>query len=362
MEQVDVAIVGARVGGSVLATLLAQAGHRVLVVDAARFPSDTISTHFFRGEGLGAALVRLGLLDAVLALGCPPLRRQYDYAGMDPTPLIGPPQDPGELGYALSVRRLSLDVLLVERARAAGADVREATVVRALTWEGDRVTGLVTEGEGGRVETAARLVVGADGRSSLVARLVQAGEERREPASRAMYYRYVRGYRGPGDSWDGPEFSLIGDEMVYVFPSDDDVACVAVSVNLAVFQTFRSDPDAAFADRVASHPGIGPRFAGSMGLGRLLASGLKDAVVRAPWGPGWALVGDASMHQDPWSGLGMDNAGTHATYLAEAIDDWLAGRRSETDAFADYHRRRDAHALPGFDQTATLGRDLSQML
>jgi flavin-dependent dehydrogenase len=96
--------------------------------------------------------------------------------------------------------------------------------------------------------------------------------------------------------------------------------------------------------------------------GRMLGSGPKDAVVRVPTGPGWALVGDASMHQDPWSGLGMDNAATHATYLAESIDAWLGGRMTEDGALAGYHRRRDEHALPGYAETAELGRDLSVLL
>jgi 2-polyprenyl-6-methoxyphenol hydroxylase-like FAD-dependent oxidoreductase len=98
--EVDVAIVGARIAGSVTAALLGTAGYRVLVVDTATFPSDTISTHFFRGAGLGAVLARLGLLDDVLALGSSPLTREYDFRGDDPTPVIEGPQDPGDVGSA----------------------------------------------------------------------------------------------------------------------------------------------------------------------------------------------------------------------------------------------------------------------
>jgi flavin-dependent dehydrogenase len=91
----------------------------------------------------------------------------------------------------------------------------------------------------------------------------------------------------------------------------------------------------------------------------MLGTGPKDAVVRRPIGPGWALVGDASLHQDPWTGLGMDNAAVHAGFLAEAVTGWLAGHEPEAEAFATYHQRRDAHALDGFDETARYGRDLS---
>ena len=113
--EVDVAIVGARIAGSVTAALLGAAGYRVLVVDSATFPSDTISTHFFRGAGLGAVLARLELLDDVLALGSPPLTREYDFRGDDPAPVIEGPQDPGDVGFCLSIR-----------AEAAGSPARRA--------------------------------------------------------------------------------------------------------------------------------------------------------------------------------------------------------------------------------------------
>lgn len=358
----DVAIVGARVAGSIAGALLAEAGHHVVVVDSASFPSDTISTHFFRGAGLGSVLVRLGLIEDVHALRSPPLTRQYWYGGSDPTPMVDGPQDPGELGYGLSVRRLPFDALLVERARAGGADVRERTVARELVMDRGRVRGVVVEHDGRRETIHAAIVVGADGRGSSVARWLEADVERREPATRALYFRYLTGFRGPGGAWDGPEFSVVGDEMAYVFPSDEDVACLAVSVTLDVFATFRRGPEAAFDERIRRHPAIAPRYQASAPISRVLGTGPKDALIRRSRGPGWALVGDAAMHQDPWTGFGMDNAGVHAGFLAAAIDDWLAGRTTEDAALEMYRERRDEHAIPGFEFTADHGRDLSTLL
>jgi flavin-dependent dehydrogenase len=362
-EQFDVAIVGARVAGSVAASLLGEAGYRVLLIDATTFPSDTISTHFFRGAGLGSILERLGLVDPVLALGSPPLTCQYMFNGTDREPAVEPPQDPGSLGFALSVRRLGLDQLLLDRARAtAGVTVREGTTARSLLRDDDgRVAGIVVEGGGDQEAVTARIVVGADGRGSAIARWVEAPVLRREPASRAMYFRYLRGYTGPDGSWNGPEFSFLHDELVYAFPSDDDVTCLAISINLEMFAAFRTAAETMFSQRVLAHRGVGARFAHATPLGRVLGSGPKDGVVRAPSGPGWALVGDSGLNQDPWTGLGMDNAGIHASFLAEAIDAWLSGRSTERDAFEEYGRGRDAHALPGFEFTADLGRDLTRM-
>ena len=362
MPDADVAIVGARVAGSVLAALLGEAGYRVIAVDAAAFPSDTISTHFFRGAGLGSVLERLGLVERVRGLGSPELRNEYTYPGENGRPRVGPPQDPGSLGYCLSVRRQPLDAILVERARAIpGVEIWESTPARGLLVEDGRVVGIEVDRAGSLVPIRARLVVGADGRASSVARWLDAPIERREPAARAMYYRYLRDFPGPDGSWDGPEFSFVGDEIAYAFPSDDGVMCLAVSVNLEAFGAFRTRSEAAFDERIARHSAFAARFEAASRDGRLLASGPKDALIRTPTGPGWALVGDASLSQDPWTGLGMDNAGVHATFLAEAVDDWLSGRVPESTSFARYGLRLNEHAMAGFDFTAELGRDLSRM-
>ena len=108
MNEYDLIIVGARIAGATLAALLGDAGYRVLLVDRVRFPAPTLSTHFFRGAGLLSVLGRLTLLDRVLALGAPPLVCQYIYANGSSHASSEPPQAPGEVGYCLSVRRITL--------------------------------------------------------------------------------------------------------------------------------------------------------------------------------------------------------------------------------------------------------------
>jgi flavin-dependent dehydrogenase len=359
----DVAIVGARVAGSTAASMLGDAGLHVLLVDAASFPSDTISTHFFRGAGFVSVLDRLGVLDEVLSLGPPKLTCEYLFETGAAVPAVGDPQTPGAVGYSLSVRRLALDRILLERARRTpNVEVWESTSAREMTRNDDgRVTGLIVERDGRRDRVDASLVVGADGRGSFVARQVGAEVVRREAASRAMYFRYVRGYAPIDGRPDGPDFSFNGDELVYAFPSDDDVTCIALSINLTEFERFRAAPEAGFTERVSAHPGIAERFRAAEPISRLLGSGPKDAIVRAASGPGWALVGDAGLHQDPWTGFGMDNASIQAALLAESTVDWLTGGVGEARAFHSYERRRNEHALPGFDFTAEGGRDLTRV-
>ena len=105
-DRYDVIVVGARVAGSTLAALLGDAGASVLLVDGARFPSTTPSTHFFRGAGLVAVLERLGVLEQALALGSPPLTRQFDYEDGGPDAADGPPQG-GRRGRPAPARRMT---------------------------------------------------------------------------------------------------------------------------------------------------------------------------------------------------------------------------------------------------------------
>lgn len=363
VQHYDALVVGARIAGATVAALLGDAGYRVLLIDRARFPSATLSTHFFRGAGLLAVLARLHLLDRVLALDAPLLEHCYYYSPETATPLVGPPQEPGTVGFDLSVRREVLDALLVQRARSVSTvETAERTSVVALLWEGERVVGahLVTP-EGPR-QVRARIVIGADGHGSFVARAVAAPLEEAEPASRAMYYQYLRGFGGPdGRKVDGAEFSQREDELAYALPSDAGVTCVALSLNLAEFAWLRLAPEKRFHERLERHSALAERVRAATPCSPVLGSGPIPNYVRVPAGPGWALVGDAGLHQDPWSGVGMDTAGVHATFLAEALLAWFGKSMPEEEALARYHRRRNDHALTGYHRTVTLARDLRQL-
>ena len=356
-DDYDVIVVGARIAGSTLAALLGDAGVPVLLLDRARFPSTTLSTHYFRGAGMVGVLQRLGILDEVLALGSPPLVREHVYAGRSAERTDGPAQNPGDAGYCLSVRREPLDAILLARARRpASVDVAEGTPVADLVRDGGRVAGV-------RLvdcrEVRARFVVGADGRNSLVAKQVGAAAEEDAPAYRAVYYRYVDGFLGPdGAAPDGVELSLLGDEIAYVFPSDAGLTCVALSVNLETFRRLRREPQRRFAEQLATHPAVAARVAAARPDGRLWACGPERSWVRVPWGDGWALVGDAGLHQDPWSGLGIDLASVHATFLADALLDALGGT-DEREALARYHARRNQHGLGPYRETTRGAADVS---
>ena len=305
-------------------------------------------------------LSRLGLIDQVLALGSPRLAQTYTYVDGKADPHVSPPKEPGDAGYSLSVRREPLLHILLQHAIShASVECSPRTRFLDTIVEGNRVVGARLATTTGERKVRARIVVGADGRHSAVARAVAAADETSDPPIRGLFHRYVKRFPGPRDGVpDGAEFSLLDDELAYVFPSDDGVTCVALSVGLAAFAEMRRAPETRFRERLERHLGIAGRFAASIPEGKQLGCGPEPSWVRVPVGLGWALVGDAGLHQDPWTGRGMDTASTHAVFLFEALLEWFQGRATETQALAQYHSRRNAHGLPMYRETLSGGRDL----
>jgi 2-polyprenyl-6-methoxyphenol hydroxylase-like FAD-dependent oxidoreductase len=173
-EMFDAIVVGARCAGSPTAMLLARRGYRVLLIDRASFPSDTISTHYIWQQGT-ACLKRWGLLDRVLATNCPP----FSSIGLDlgAFQLVGDPPAVDGVAEICVPRRTVLDKILLNAAADSGAEVREGFTLTGLTSADGRVTGIRGHGrDGAEVEEQARIVIGADGRNSPVAEAVGAAE------------------------------------------------------------------------------------------------------------------------------------------------------------------------------------------
>jgi len=158
----DFIIVGARCAGSPAGMLLAQKGYRVLIVDRATFPSDTISTHVIHPRGV-SALSRWGLLERLIATGCPPIHT-YDF-DFGPFVISGSPGT-AESPVSYCPRRTVLDKLLVDGAAEAGAEIREGFSVEELTFEDGRVSGIKGRSKsGGPIAESSGIVIGADERN-----------------------------------------------------------------------------------------------------------------------------------------------------------------------------------------------------
>src|SRR5687767_13655496 len=146
MQEFDVIIVGARCAGSPTAMLLARKGYRVLLVDQATFPSDTISSHHVQQPAV-ASLQRWGLLDKLIASDCPSTKNWIFDVG--PFALHGSPTPFDGVADAYAPRRTVLDKMLVDAAVEAGAEVREDFIVQEIVFEGSRVTGMRGKSRGG---------------------------------------------------------------------------------------------------------------------------------------------------------------------------------------------------------------------
>ena len=357
----DAIVVGARCGGSPTAMLLARQGHRVLLVDKATFPSDTLSTHYLHQPAV-AALHRWGLLPEVVASGCPPILQQAIDFG--PFTLRGapPPVDGVAEGYC--VRRTILDEILVRAAADAGVEVRQGFLVDGLQREGDRVVGLRGQGIGrAMVSEHARIVVGADGMNSLVARAVDAATTEAHPSMTCAYYSYWSGV-------DVTEAELYPrpDRMVIAAPTNDGHTMVISYWPAAEFREVRGDVEGHFMRALELAPDLAERVRGGRRVAPFRGTGNLPNFMRRPQGDGWALVGDAGYHKDPILALGITDAFRDAELLASAVHQGLSGTQSLASALAGYEQQRDAQAAQGFQNTlqfATLQpppRDVQQLM
>ncbi len=356
MPDVDVTVVGARVAGSTLAALLGEHGHRILLLDRATFPSDTLSTHFFRAPAL-RAFQRLGVFDEVQSTA-PHLVSSYN--DVDGHTFSEPVEGPDGLAYYLCVRRITLDDILTRRARREPlVDLREGAKVQSLLWEDSRVTGVQWTQGNQSFETTARVVVGADGFNSVVARQVSPQVEHTEPINRAMYYAYYAGFEP--QSGPAAEFHYRGNDLVYVFPCDGGLTLLAASVPISEFPVFRREPAEMLESYFKSRPTLAPRLRAANRVGRIMGEGNIPGYMRVPYGAGWALVGDASLIMDPYSGQGIDQGSTHAVLLADALHAWLADELPWAEAMTGYHRARNDFTQKTYLRTCTFSRDLRPM-
>jgi 2-polyprenyl-6-methoxyphenol hydroxylase-like FAD-dependent oxidoreductase len=352
----DVIIVGSRIAGSITGTILGENGHRVLVLDRARFPSDTLSTHFFRAPSL-RAFQRISIHEDIQATA-PQLRVNYNV--VDGIVFPEPVEEPEDYPFHMCVRRITLDDILVRRLKQTpNVKLLEGAKVDSLVWEEDRVVGVTWKGSDDRNEARAKVVIGADGLRSFVAKGVNAEYEAQEPVNRAMYYAYFRGI----EPQEGPaaEFHYRGNHLAYVIPCDDDLTLIAISVPIDMFGEFKRDPEGNLMEKLGEMKEIAPRLENAERDGPIRGSGSVSGYLRIPYGPGWALVGDASMVMDPWSGQGIDQASTHAVMLARHLDEFLAGEKGWDVAMKAYHEARNEFSMKTYRRTCTFSRDLRPM-
>lgn len=347
----DVVVVGARVAGSASAMLLARAGLRVLVLDRMRPGADALSTHALMRAGT-LQLTRWGLLEQVVAAGTPPVRRTvFHYGDGETVPVSLKPAAGVDALYA--PRRTVLDPILVQEAERCGATVEFGVAVTAvLRGDDGRVVGVrVRDAAGTEREERADLVVGADGRGSLVATEVGASTLVAGRNASSVVYGYFADLPVEGYEWYWSLRRSAG-----VIPTTGGLSCVFVGAPAADVAALRRvlAPQAVFRTLAGqTSPELVERLRAATPVERLRHDAGRPGHLRTPSGPGWALVGDAGYWKDPLSTHGLTDAVRDAELLARAV---VAAReaggtssRAGAEAMAAYQATRDRLSMQMVD-------------
>jgi flavin-dependent dehydrogenase len=314
-EVVDVVVVGARCAGAATAMLMARAGLRVLNVDRSPAGTDTLSTHALMRGGV-LQFKRWGLLQALERLQAPRITQTVFYYGDERVPVTIKPKHGVDALYA--PRRTAIDAMIVDAARRAGARVEHRTsLVGVTTNETGRVTGVrLRRADGATRVVRASLVVGADGASSRLAKLVGARETALSTNASCTLYRYA-----PGLGLDGYHWHFADGASAGAIPTGDGATCVFVSTHHHRFRELtREGIDTAFERLLRrTAPELAARMARPAREGRLYAFAGRAGFMRQSVGPGWALVGDAGYFKDPGTSHGMTDALRDAELLTRSF-------------------------------------------
>ena len=340
----DVIIIGSRIAGAALALRLGQAQARVLLIEKAELPSDTLSSAFLWPPTL-MYFDRLGILNEINR-NLPELNTWIKFReGIE---ICGTPPWSGSYHYSLSPKRIYLDEILLKQALQTGnVDFWNRSQVEKLLYEGEHVSGVMASRNGKSWAARTTLVVGADGRDSFVVRSVRPHRKRFYTAYRAWFVAYLSG-------WQGDRTQVItgtqGADWMGITATHDGHMLASLSIPLAALPDFRHHPRVEFLKRLRCNSVVADRMGGVEIVERLRGTTRLAGWVHQAFGPGWAILGDAGAHTDPITATGIGFSLISADWLADAL---TQSKDNLVLQLSEYERRRDALYSPVFDATSS---------
>jgi halogenation protein CepH len=335
-DAADVVVIGGGPAGSVAATLLADAGHRVLVLERERFP------RYHIGESLLSAT--LPILDAVGAT--PAIERHGFLEKPGGTFLWGRQrepwsfwfrEDPGGRPHAWQVVRAEFDQLLLENARAHGAEVREEHAVTAVEADDGRPVVHARSAGGTTLRLAPRFVVDASGQAAVIG---SARALRRFDAffKNLAIFGYFRGAeRLPGELANHILSAAFGDGWFWYIPLHDGTMSVGAVVDARRWRALADgDPEGTYRGLIARCPAIAERVARATLVSPVRIIRDYSYTSTCFTGPGFLLAGDAACFIDPVFSTGVHLACLAGFLGARAVDRILSGAAPESGALAEY--------------------------
>lgn len=324
----DCVIIGGGPAGSTVGTLLADQGHRVLILERDSFPRHHV------GESLMpqtfSTFERLGMLDKLRKSDFP--RKQsvqfVSGEGKDSQPFYFTDRDPNEWSITWQVARDQFDCMMLENAEEHGAEIRQNVRVVKVLFDGDRAIGVVAQEDESTSDISARVVVDATGTATVLSRQLGIRRPEEHLKNGAIYAYYKGAQRDQGRNSGATIIIHTPDKKgwFWFIPLPDDVASVGLVAPPSHLFTGRGDdPLATFESQVANCPGIERRLSQAKRVsGVHVTSDFSYRSTRVA-GHGWVLVGDAYAFLDPIYSSGVFLALKSGEFAADAIHEALAG-------------------------------------
>jgi halogenation protein CepH len=348
-EQADVIVAGGGPGGSTLATLVAMAGHHVVLLEKEKFPRYQIGESLLPSTVHGICRLT-GVADELAKAGFTKKRGGTQRWGANPVPwtfaFSVSPKMTGETSYAYQVERSRFDQILLDHARHTGVDVREQHAVTDVIDDGDRIRGVTyTDADGNEGTIHAKYVVDASGNKSRIHQHAGATRKYSEFFRSLALFGYFEGGKRLPEPNSGNILSCAFDSgWFWYIPLSPTLTSVGAVVRHELASKIQGDPEEALTALIAECPMITDYLRDAKRVtegqyGQLRTRKDYSYANTKFWRPGMALVGDAACFVDPVFSSGVHLATYGALLAARSINSVLAQTIDEDTAFREFERR-----------------------